>query len=83
MQSLPKGTKADRATPLANAVYDGKIHICINNNEKRQLLLSQLQSFPNGKHDDLVDAISYGYLFLSKMNNNIIGTSGKRKRRSL
>ena len=25
-QSLPKGTKADRATPLANAVYDGKIH---------------------------------------------------------
>ena len=82
-QSLPKGTKADRATPLANAVYDGKVHICINNNEKRQLLLSQLQSFPNGKHDDLVDAISYGYLFLSKMNNNIIGTSGKRKRRSL
>ena len=82
-QSLPKGTKADRATPLANAVYDGKIHICINNNEKRQLLLSQLQSFPNGKHDDLVDAIAYGYNYLSKMNNNIIGTSGKRKRRSL
>ena len=83
IQSDPKGTKADRATPLANAVYDGKVHICINNNEKRQLLLSQLQSFPNGKHDDLVDAISYGYLFLSKMNNNIIGTGGKRRRRSL
>lgn len=83
IQSLPKGTKADRATPLANAVYDGKIHICINNNEKRQLLLSQLQSFPNGKHDDLVDAISYGYLFLSKMNTDIIGTGGKRRRRKI
>ena len=83
IQSLPKGTKADRATPLANAVYDGKIHICINNNEKRQLLLSQLQSFPNGKHDDLVDAISYGYLYLSKMNTDIIGTGGKRRRRRI
>ena len=82
-QSLPKGTKADRATPFANAVYDGKIHICINNNEKRQLLLSQLQSFPNGKHEDLVDAISYGYLFLSKFNNDIIKTASKRKRKRL
>lgn len=83
IQSLPKGTKADRATPLANAVYDGKIHICINNNEKRQLLLSQLQSFPNGKHDDLVDAIAYGYNYLSKMNTDIIGTGGKRRRRRI
>ena len=35
-QSVPIGTKADRATPLANAIYDGKIHVCINNNEKRE-----------------------------------------------
>ena len=83
IQSLPKGTKADRATPLANAIYDGKIHVCINNDSKRQLLLSQLQSFPNGKHDDLVDAISYGYLYLSRMNTDIIGTGGKRRRRKI
>lgn len=83
IQSLPKGTKADRATPFANAVYDGKIHICINNDTKRQLLLSQLQSFPNGKHEDLVDAISYGYLYLSQMNTDIIGTGGKRRRRKI
>ena len=83
IQSEPRGTKADRATPLANAIYDGKVHVCINNNELRELFLSQLQSFPNGKHDDIVDACSYGYLFLQGENNNIIGTGGKRRRRSL
>ena len=81
-QSEPKGTKADRATPLANAIFDGKVHVCINNNERRELFLSQLKSFPNGKHDDIVDAISYGYLFLQSKDNSIIKTSGKRKRRS-
>ena len=82
-QSLPKGTKADRATPFANAVYDGKVHVCINNNEKRELFLSQLKSFPNGKHDDIVDACSYAYLFLSKQFTGQITTGGRRKRRSL
>lgn len=79
-QSLPKGTKADRATPFSNAVYDGKVHVCINNNEQRELFLSQLKSFPNGKHDDLVDACAYGYLWLSKHSNDTIGTAGKRRR---
>jgi phage terminase large subunit-like protein len=80
-QSLPKGTKADRATPLANAIYDGKVHVCINNNEQRELLLSQLKSFPNGKHDDLVDAIAYGYLWLKGHGNNTVATANKRKRK--
>lgn len=82
-QSLPKGTKADRATPFANAMYDMKIHVCINNNELRELLLQQLKSFPNGKHDDIVDAISYGILYLQKHSDNQIATSGRRKRRRL
>ena len=82
-QSLPKGTKSDRATPLANAIYDMKIHVCINNNENRELLLSQLKSFPNGKHDDLVDAISYGYLYLKEFGDSHVATAGKRKRRRI
>ena len=80
VQSLPKGTKSDRATPFSNAVYDGKVHVCINNNEQRELFLSQLKSFPNGKHDDLVDACAYGYLWLSKHSNDTVGTAGKRRR---
>jgi phage terminase large subunit-like protein len=79
-QSEPIGTKADRATPFSNAVYDGKVHVCINNNEQRELFLSQLKSFPNGKHDDLVDACAYGYLWLSKHSNDTVGTAGKRRR---
>lgn len=82
-QSLPKGTKSDRATPLANAIYDMKVHVCINNNESRELLLSQLQSFPNGRHDDLVDAIAYGYLYLKEFGDSHVATAGKRRRRRL
>jgi len=82
-QSEPKGTKADRATPLSNAIYDGKVHVCINNNEKRELLLSQLKSFPNGKHDDIVDALAYGYNYLSQHSQNTISTSGTRTRRRI
>jgi hypothetical protein len=80
VQSLPKGTKADRATPLANAIYDGKVHICIRNDTQRQTLLDEFKSFPNGKHDDLVDAVAYGYNWLSKHGDNHVGTSGKRRR---
>ena len=82
-QSMPKGTKADRATPLANAIYDGKIHICITNDTQRQTLLDELKSFPNGKHDDIVDAISYGYLFLQKHDQRVVKTANKRKRKRL
>lgn len=82
-QSEPKGTKADRATPFANLVYDGKIHVCINNNEKRELFLSQLQSFPNGKHDDIVDACAYGILELQQYGGNNIRTANKRKRKRI
>ena len=82
-QSEPIGTKADRATPFANLVYDGKVHVCINNNEKRELFLSQLQSFPNGKHDDIVDACAYGILELQQYGGNNIRTASKRKRKRI
>ena len=82
MQSLPQGTKADRATPFSNAVYDGKVHICINNNEKRELLLSQMKAFPNGKHDDIIDALSYAYNYLSEKGGiGGVATGGQRKHR--
>ena len=68
---------------LPHSLYDMKIHVCINNNENRELLLSQLKSFPNGKHDDLVDAISYGYLYLKEFGDSHVATAGKRKRRRL
>lgn len=82
-QSEPRGTKADRATPLANAIYDGKIHVMINNNELREQFLSEFKAFPNGKHDDCVDACAYAYNYLQSKSNNSIRTGGRRKRRSI
>ena len=65
--SKPKGeSKVDRATPLANAIYDGKVHVMINNDNLRQTFLDEFKAFPNGKHDDIVDACSYGYLWLKQ-----------------
>ena len=75
IQSKTKGaTKADRATPLANAVYDGKVHLLIRNDELREQLLSELKAFPNSRHDDIVDACAYGFNWL----NSNAGVGGVR-----
>jgi len=75
IHSEPWGTKADRATALRNAMFDGKIHIHCNDPELKKELLSQLKSFPNGKHDDLVDAMAYAYNYLSNAyDDDIYGT---------
>ena len=76
-------TKEDRATPLANAIYDRKVHVMITNNELRQIFLDELKAFPNGKHDDIVDAISYGYLWLKEHGDSVVGTGNKMKRETL
>lgn len=83
VQSLPQGTKSDRATPLANAIFDGKVHVFINDNNLRETFIQEFQSFPNGKHDDIVDACSYAYNYLSKHEDNLIRTAGHRKRKRL
>lgn len=82
-QSKPVGAKVDRATPLANAIYDGKVHVCINDNTMRETFLSELKSFPNGKHDDIIDACAYGFNWLKKHQNNSVKTSGQRTRRRI
>lgn len=64
IQSEPIGTKADRATALANAIFDGKIHIYCIDNEIKKELKSQLEAFPNGTHDDLIDAMAHAYNYL-------------------
>ena len=64
-QSEPIGSKVDRATPFKNAILDGRIHIAVNDNNVRGELIKQLRSFPLGKHDDIIDAISYGINFLN------------------
>ena len=79
-QSEPIGSKVDRAMPFKDAINDGKIHIAITNDDLRGVLLEQLKSFPLGAHDDIIDALSYGYLELQSKKDprNRYTTSKKR-----
>ena len=82
-QSEPIGSKVDRAMPFKDAINDGKIHIAITDDKLRESLLEQLKSFPLGAHDDIIDALSYGYLELKDKGGNPVKTAGKRQRRRL
>ena len=83
IQSEPIGTKSDRATALANAIFDGKIHIYCTDNAIRKELKQQLESFPNGTHDDLIDAMAYAYNYLKdkKDDSSLYSTGTARTRR--
>lgn len=83
-QSKTKGaTKEDRATPLANAIFDRKVHVHIKNDDLRQAFLDEFKAFPNSKHDDIVDAVSHGFNWLSKQGGNRVATAGKRQRKTI
>ena len=61
-------SKVDRATPLQNAIEDGKVFVAIEDGPTRQALYDELNTFPAGEHDDITDAIShvYNYLFMNE-----------------
>ena len=51
------------------------------NDDLRAELIKQLKAFPLGStHDDIIDAIAYGYSELETKGNNIVSTGGYRKR---
>ena len=60
-------SKVDRATPLQNAIEDGKVFVAIQDGPTRQAFYDELNSFPAGEHDDITDATShvYNYLFMN------------------
>ena len=74
-KSEPWGTKSDRAQALADAMYDGKIHFYIPDMKLRKIVLDQFKAFPNGEHDDIIDACSYAILYL-KDKGDITGIYG-------
>ena len=78
-QSEPWGTKADRAQALADAMYDGKIHFSIIDNDLRRTVIEQFSAFPQGDHDDIVDACTYAFLYLRDKGASQIVTGGQRR----
>lgn len=81
-QSEPIGAKVDRASPFRDAILDGKVIIDLPNEEREQVI-RQLQSFPLHKRDDIIDALSYAYNYLSQKSSTGVQTGGRRTRRKL
>ena len=68
-QSEPIGSKVDRAYGFKQAILDEKIHVHIQSDYIRGEFIKQIQSFPLGKHDDIIDACAYAYNYLKKYGN--------------
>lgn len=64
--AVPNNSKADRATPLKNKIYDGEVYVDITDDDLRQIFIDEFKAFPNGAHDDIVDAAAHAFNFLNK-----------------
>jgi predicted phage terminase large subunit-like protein len=56
----PQGSKVSRAHAVAPLLEAGQLAFCSGN----EALISELLGFPNGAHDDLVDAFCQGVIWL-------------------
>lgn len=79
-QSEPVGSKVDRALAFRDAIWDGKVVIDLDENN-REALIKQLNSFPLGKHDDIIDACSYAYNYLQDKKPIVKKLRTQKKRR--
>ena len=81
-QSKPITSKVDRAFGFKEAILDGKILICLPD-EQRGQLLEEMKGFPLMKRDDIIDSCSYAFNYLNEQGGiGGIGTANKRKRKS-
>lgn len=79
-QSLPITSKVDRAYGFKQAILDGRVLVCLTD-ESRGILLEQMKGFPLMKRDDVIDACSHAFNFLSKkQGGNQVMTGGQRRR---
>ena len=81
-QSKPLTSKVDRAFGFKEAILDGKILVCLDD-YSRGLLLEEMKGFPLAKRDDIIDACSYAYNYLSEKKSIPIKTGGQRRRRRI
>ena len=65
IKSEPVKSKVDRATPLKHGVLDDNFFINITDNRLAEVINQEFMSFPEGAHDDIIDALAYGYIYLS------------------
>lgn len=64
-------SKPDRATPLKNGLNDEVFFLDITDNKIIDAVNREFKSFPEGTHDDIIDAIAYGYNKLRKKGASV------------
>jgi len=76
----PDRDKAARLMPLAARYEQGFIrHVPANSGNAVKALEDELTAFPNGAHDDLVDALVYAWMGLARTAPLDIQTGGARR----
>lgn len=78
-QSLPLTSKVDRAFGFKEAILDGRVLVCLPD-ETRGQLLEEMKGFPLMKRDDIIDACSHAFNYLSQHQGVQIRTGKKRER---
>ena len=63
---VPNNSKADRATPFKDYIYDGYVYVDIKDDKLRKAFIDEYQAFPNSEHDDIVDAGAHAFNYLNK-----------------
>lgn len=63
---VPNNSKADRATPLKDYIYDGNVYVDIKDDKLRKYFQDEFRAFPNSEHDDIVDAAAHAFNYLNR-----------------
>ena len=79
-QSKPIHSKVDRAFRFKEAILDNKIIICLEDTPRGELL-TEMKGFPFMKRDDIIDATSHAFNYLSENSSGGVATAGQRKRK--
>ena len=70
-QAKPIRSKVDRATPLQNAVLDGKLNVLLDD-KNRAGFIKEFKGFPDSVHDDIVDATAYAFNYLHEKSSKFL-----------
>lgn len=62
------GSKIVRAGPVASHADAGNVYIVVDGSWDHEDFLDEIEIFPDGNHDDMVDAISGAFSVLGKMH---------------
>ena len=70
----PTGSKLHRARPLSARAERGDIQLV--ESHWNEALLAELEAFPDGAHDDQVDALAGAYTWLTQNHNDNFDLTG-------